>query len=103
MADIEGYPNEEAMIIDLEERCRNSTRTDPCRVIGCIVFTDLPTDGSTLPKEIEYTIRVVSSGEVRRTRKFFPHKMSSEMRKFEAGGTTDKLIIKITFINYYTP
>ena len=87
LADMEGYPSEEAMIVDLEERCRNSTRTNPCQVIGCIVFTDLPSDGNTLPKEIEYTIRVVSSGEVRKTSKFLPNKKTSEMRKFEAGGT----------------
>ena len=86
-----GFSTEEDMVERIRRDCKDG---DKCMITGGIVFTNLPTDGETLPSNIQYKIRVhgrSQQGEVNRTRVLFHSKNTSAPRNFEKGGKFTKL------------
>ena len=57
-----------------------------CKLLGGIVFTNLPSKGNALPSNIRYTIRVIGRGEIRRTTRLFRWFNTRTPRKFERYG-----------------
>ena len=57
-----------------------------CKIIGSIVFNNLPPKGNALPSNIRYTIRVFGHGEVSRTTALFQKLRMRTPRKFELYG-----------------
>ena len=80
---IKGFPTEDDMYKEIRDKCQTNRN---CKVIGGIVFTNLPSKGNALPSNIRYTIRVIGRGEVRRTAKLFRQFNTRTPRRFERYG-----------------
>ena len=79
-----GLDSESEMIHAIEAACVDMF----CNIIGGVVFTNLPSDGKTLPKDIEYKVRIrlYSYGELSSMQTVLPYMKFQNPRKYEAGG-----------------
>ena len=80
---IKGFPAEEDMYKEMRNKCLTAWQ---CKIIGGIVFNNLPPKGNALPSNIRYTIRVIGGGEVQRTTALFSKLKMRTPRKFEIYG-----------------
>ena len=73
------------MLKQIRKDCKIKNK---CRIIGGIVFSNLPPGGDMLPSNIEYKIRVQAQGEIRQTKVMFPpfSSRSTTPRRFKTNG-----------------
>ena len=82
-----GFPNEVAMLDSLEKECYGTIfEKRLCKVLGCVLFTNVVDENNSLPMDTMYTIRVFSEGEVAKTDTMFSRRKSKLARAFEPDG-----------------
>ena len=79
---ITGFANERVMIDKLHAMCDDYL----CGIIGGVVFSNLPSDGNTLPTQIRYKIRMRSEGSVSVRYSVLPYLKYPSCRRREKGG-----------------
>jgi len=82
-----GFPNEVAMLASLEKECYGTVfEKRLCKVLGCVLFTNVALENTSLPMDIMYTVRVFSEGEVAKTDTLYSRRKSKLPRAFEHDG-----------------
>ena len=76
-------------------------RVSKCKIIGAIVFSNLPPGGDMLPSNIQYKIRVHARGEVELTKWMFPHIRfrSTTPRRFKKEGEFQQFVPLLILIS----
>ncbi|KAI0234119.1 ATP-binding cassette sub-family A member 3 [Lamellibrachia satsuma] len=82
---VTGFQDEEHMLKQIGKVCKIKNK---CKIIGGIVFSNLPPGGAMLPSNIQYKIRVHARGEVELTKRMFPpiRFRSTTPRRFKTEG-----------------
>jgi len=82
-----GFPNEVTMLDSLEKECQGTIYEKRlCKVLGCVLFTNVVDENNSLPMDTMYTVRVFSEGEVAKTDTLFSRRKSKLPRAFEHDG-----------------
>ena len=72
-----------------------------CDVVGGVVFTNMQPDDDSLPKNVKYTIRTRSTGEMTTTYAMTPQPDSASPRSFEKGGKLHYRMTSVSFLSMH--
>ena len=95
--ELTGFPSEDEMLQRLRVMCMEQIA---CDVVGSVVFTNLLPGEDVLPKNVKYTIRTRSSGEMATTYAMTPQPDSAGPRSFDEGGMRGLFIIIINLFYF---
>ena len=78
-----GFASEDTMMKNMTSHC-----TMQCKVYFTVTFTNIPTGGKKLPKNIKYTLRdtLEEQGELHDTGALFPKTIKPTPRRFSDAG-----------------
>ena len=81
--ELTGFPSEAEMLKRIRVMCMEQIA---CDVVGGVVFTNMQPDDDALPKNVKYTIRTRSTGEMTTTYAMTPQPDSASPRSSHEGG-----------------